>query len=453
MLEEHKIDQNREIAGFRYSLIAELTNENLSEAEIRKLIREKALRTYQIPCSAKTKITAKSLQNWLKRFKNLGINGLMPKVRDDWGKSKKLTREEQDIFINFLSEHPYLTAKSAFLECQKKGHIKTDISSSALSRLVNAHGLDKKSRMRPVKEDTCLKYSFKYPLECVQSDFMHAFPVPDGKGKKKKAKLLTLMDDATRRILYAAFTFYETAEEFEKGLKSVLCMHGKIHRVYTDNGASFVSNETKRILSVLGIPIIHSRPYRPRGKGKQERFYRTLREQFLRPLDQDEIQSLEQLNVLLKNWLECEYHRNPHSGLEGRTPLDAWLANTRHIIAVDPSIDLDEVFLHRLKRRIYQDSTFSFNSKLYEVPSTLIGKMAVIKYDPQNLHTPLKVYLNEQFICEARLLDSYANTRVHRPGINKKTKEPPETGSKPPAEKTNVNYALDAAQIEIEEEK
>jgi len=453
MIQNHKIEQNREIAGFRYSLIAELTNENLSSLEIRKLIREKAGRTYQIPYSTKTRITVKSLKNWLSRFKSNGIEGLMPKVRDDYGISKNLTQEEQDFFIDYLSKRPYLTAKAAFLECQKQGRIKNDISSSSLSRLVLSHGMDKKSRMNQAKKQISLKYNFKYPLECVQSDFMHAFNVSDGKGKKRKAKLLTLMDDATRRILYAAFTFYETAAEFEKGLKSVLLMHGKIHRVYTDNGPSFVSDETKRILSVLGIPITHSRPYRPQGKAKQERFYRTFREQFLRPLEQEKIESLEQLNVLMRNWLECEYHRSPHSGLSGMTPLDAWLKETRHIIAVDPSIDLEEVFLHQTKRRIYQDSTFYFGAKIYEVPSGLIGKNVIIKFDVQNPNCDLKVYLDGQYICKARILDSYANSKIYRGHKKRDAGQNEETERKPSVKKTNINHSLNASQIELEEEK
>ena len=453
MIENHKINQNREVAGFRYSLIAELTNENLSSGEIRKLIREKAGRTYEIPYSTKTKITAKSLKKWLSKFKSCGIQGLMPKVREDYGKSKKLTQEEQDYFIEYLSKRPYLTAKAAFLECQKQDKIKNDISPSSLSRLVLSHGMDKKSRMSETQKEVSLKYNFKYPLECVQSDFMHAFDIPDGKGKKRKAKLLTLMDDATRRILYATFTFYETAAEFEKGLKSVLVMHGRIHRIYTDNGPSFVSTETKRILSILGIPIIHSRPYRPQGKAKQERFYRTFREQFLRPLEQEKIQSLEQLNVLMRSWLECEYHRSPHSGLSGMTPLDAWLRDTRHIIAVDPSIDLEEVFLHQVTRRVYEDSTFYFASCLYEVPSSLIGKNVIIKFDPQNSNNDLKVYLDGQYICQARILDSYANSKIYRGQKKRNTKQNEVSDRKLPEQKTNINHSLNASQIELLEEK
>lgn len=445
-----KIEQNKAIAGFRYSLIAELTNQNLSPPEINQLIREKAGRSYHIPYSTKTSVTEKSIKNWLLAFQIRGIDGITPKLRRDIGKSKCLTQAEQDALINCLEKQPYLTAKAAFLLCQKAGTIKNSISASSLSRLVRAHGLDKKNRMQSKQQAPSLKFNFRYPLECVQSDFMHAFPIPDHTGKKRTAKLLTIMDDATRRILYACFTFSEKAEEFEKGLRYVLSTHGRINKVYVDNGASFISTQTKRILTVLGIPIIHSTAYRPQGRGKQERFYRTVREQFLRPLDQATITSLEQLNILFNSWVEYEYHRNPHSGLNNETPLDTWLKNIKHIIPIDPSIDLEQVFMHQAKRKIYNDSTFSFQGTLYEVPSNLIGKTVEIWHDAQRAGRPVLVFLDGQFIAEARILDSYANTKVNRNSqANAPKTKNQEFDEAPGSTNTAVMHIMSAAKIDL----
>jgi putative transposase len=163
MVPNDRKEQNQKIAGFRYSIIAELTNPNLSASEIKSMIRQKAARTYQIPYSTKTRITAKTIKNWLKTFRNHGIEGVTPRVRHDLGKSKALTQNEQDIFIAFLEKHPYLTAKTAFLECQRSGVIKNDISSSSLSRLVLANNLDKKSRIQPGENTVTLKFNFQYP--------------------------------------------------------------------------------------------------------------------------------------------------------------------------------------------------------------------------------------------------------------------------------------------------
>jgi putative transposase len=445
-------EQFQEIAGFRYGLISELDNPNLTQAEIKRMIREKAKRSYQIPYSLKTSISAKCIRKWLRDFKRQGIAGITPRTRYDKGKSRVLTQEEQDAFLSFLEKKPELTAKAAFLDLQKKGIIKNNISASSLSRLVLAHGLDKKNRMALMNDsgnEKVLKFSFKYPLECVQADVMHAFHVPDDKGRMKKAKLLTFLDDATRRILYSCFAFTEKALDFEKGIKWVLQNHGRIHRIYVDNGAPFISNQTKRILDILGIQIIHSRAYRPQGRGKQERFFRTARERCIRLLNPDDIQSLAQLNTLFQTWVECEYHRSPHKGLAGNTPLDAWLAGTKYIIPVDPSIDLDQVFLHRVKRKIYNDATFSFSGQLYEVNSMLIGKTVTVVYDPFQEIRELKVHLNRQYICDARLVDTYANTKVARNVDSKDhivTKERVKLSQK---KSSQINHTLSAADVDL----
>ena len=73
---------------------------------------------------------------------------------------------------------------------------------------------------------------------------MHAFEVPDGNGKLRKAFLLAMIDDATRRILHADFAFIETSLRFEYGTKHVLMSHGKIERLFVDNWSAFVSGET-----------------------------------------------------------------------------------------------------------------------------------------------------------------------------------------------------------------
>ena len=128
-----------------------------------------------------------------------------------------------------------------------------------------------------------LKFEFFSPLECVQADDMHAFKVPvtDVNGKKRKAILIAFIDDATRRIVYANFSFTERSYEFEKGIKHILKSHGRIGRLYTDNGATFVSGQTQRILDILGITIIHSRPFKPAGRGKIDmRSYREITQYF-----------------------------------------------------------------------------------------------------------------------------------------------------------------------------
>lgn len=335
------------------------------------------------------------------------------------GTCRVLPPEESAALLEYLEANPELTAQSVYQLLKEKKVITKELSKSSLSRLVVSAGLERYTRMQQNNDTKQLKFAFKYPLECVQADMMHAFAVPDGNGKLRKAFLLAMIDDATRRILYADFAFRESSLEFEYGIKHVLLSHGRIGRLFVDNGSAFVSGETKRILSILGIPLIHSRVGHCAGRGKIERFFRTTRDQFLRPLDKESIKSLADLNARYHSWVESEYHRNPHRGLRGKAPLDVWLENAHHIIQLDSTVDLDEIFMHEVKRIVYKDCSFTLYGLLYEVPSVLSKKKIKLRFNPFLPVRRLEIIYDKKSYGEARLVDTYANTRVKRNNRNK----------------------------------
>ncbi len=402
-----------EIADFRYSVIAELCNPYLSEEEKKNLLKEKTQRQYAIPGSIKTRVTAETLRNWMRKYKQYGKEGLLPKQREDRGRPRSFTDTEAESISRMLEEKPELTVCSVVRKLQKEGVIKSEISSSALSRFVRSNNLTKKQRIKIKDDKAQLRFAFEKPLECVQSDAMHGFPIPDGKGKKKKAILLAFIDDATRRVLYGRFAFSEKSLLFEDGIRHILKSHGRIGRLYVDNGSTFVSNQTKRILQTLSIHIIHSKPYRPQGRGKIERFFRTVRQSFLNLLEPEDIKSLEQLNTLFSSWLETEYHREVHSSL-GITPLDAWLEGSDKIKHMDPFIDIDSIFLHQISRKVYKDSIVSVNGTAFEVPPILIGKRVTVIFNPHSPIEKILVKYNGKNYGEAKPVDLYANTKVKR---------------------------------------
>jgi len=411
----NKEQKNALIVDFRYSVIAELCNPYLDIRERKRLIREKAGRDYDIPFSRKNRITESCIKKWLTRYKQGGKPALEPVTRGDAGKTRCLPDKEQSILINFLELHHEITAINALRTLQRQGKIKCRISQSSLSRFIIANGLQQKDRKELKQEDVKLKFEFYKPLECIQADVCHAFPVPDHKGRRRKAMLLAFIDDATRRIIYSNFSFSENSLEFEKGLKHILMAHGAVGRVYVDNGSTFTSNQTKRILDILGISLIHSKPYRPAGRGKIERFFRTVRDQFLRVLDQEKITSVEQLNSEFKIWLEGEYHRNPHRGLQGKTPLELWLSRTHYIKPMSIDIDLDKIFLHELTRKVYQDSTLTLDGVLFQAPPILAGKSIKIRFNP-HIRPVKELYLffeNKDF-GTAKIVDTFGNTKVKR---------------------------------------
>ena len=93
-------------------------------------------------------------------------------------------------------------------------------------------------------------------------------------------------------------------------LKQALLKRGVPSKLVVDNGAAYRAQTLQGICARLGIHLIFCRPYAPEGKGKLERWHRTLRDQFLGELDERHITSLEDLNARLWAWLEQVYHRS-----------------------------------------------------------------------------------------------------------------------------------------------
>ena len=181
-------------------------------------------------------------------------------------------REHRDqqaaVLLNYLDNHPELTASAALRTLQADGRITGTPSSSALSRLVRSAGLHRSARQRQAHGEQSLKFEFFAPLECVQADFMYGPRLPNPSGRRRPTLLLAFLDDATRRVIYACWGFSESAVAFEAGIRHILAAHGRIGRLYCDHGLPFVSNQTRRILDALGLVISHSRVRKPAGRGK-----------------------------------------------------------------------------------------------------------------------------------------------------------------------------------------
>ena len=180
------------------------------------------------------------------------------------------------------------------------------------------------------------------------------------------------------------------------------------------------------------MALIHARPFQPAGKGKIERFFRTLRAGWLAHLDARALDSLQTLNRSLWAWIEGEYHHTPHRGLEGRTPLEQWALASGAVRYPDATMDLDDLFLFEARRRVQKDRTVSLNGRLYEVDPLLGGQTVTLRYDPGAPPSrPLEVVHDSKPAGKARRLDAYANTAVRRTH-NTKQIEPGDPAPEPP---------------------
>jgi len=182
-----------------------------------------------------------------------------------------------------------------------------------------------------------------------------------------------------------------------------------------DNGAAYRAKTLQSICARLGINLIYCRPYAPEGKGKLERWHRTLRDQFLSELDLTRVHDLADLNARLWAWVEGIYHQRPHSSLQGNTPLQRYQQDLPRIRQLGQrAAKLDELFYHRLTRQVRKDGTIAYQGERFEVPYELSGQKIQLVIDP---HTEEAISVEDddgKSLGKVTPLDVIANNHRHR---------------------------------------
>ena len=147
------------------------------------------------------------------------------------------------------------------------------------------------------------------------------------------------------------------------------------------------------------------------NKGPLERFFRTVRDQFLgRELD---LSSLEGLNRQFTHWAEEQYNAQVHSVL-GLSPLDRFALDRGRVRFLPPNEANDELFFVEEDRHVRTDNTFSFAARRFEAPRHLPDRTIQVRFERKAPTRRLIVYYKGERMGEARLLDAVANDRPPR---------------------------------------
>lgn len=418
------------VALFRYGLIAEFVHLPPHSPGLYAKLQAKAEPTYSIPGSSRTRVAAETLRDWLKAYRRGGFDALLPRPRADRGRSRALATELADRLLSLKEELPQCSIPQLIRIATERGISAEPLPRATVHRLFSRAGLMRKTPAEPTGLDR-RRFAFAHAGELWMSDVMHGPTVAIGeRGQRHKAYLIAFLDDATRVIPYAAFALAENTKAFLPVFKQALLRRGRPTRLYVDNGANYRSQHLALVCAKLGIALIHSRPHQPEGRGKQERWFRTVRAQFLTRLTPADTESLEALNRRLWTWIEAEYHATPHAGLDGRTPLDQWALSADQVKMFDVGLDLDALFLFETRRRVQRDRTVSLNGTVFEVDAMLVGETVTLRFDPAApTSRGIEVWHQDKFIARATPLDAYANCFVRRNRPSRTL----ETDSKAPA--------------------
>jgi transposase InsO family protein len=412
------------IVLFRMSVLGQLIARNeLEHGELSQIINDLANKSYKIPNSKHNNISKKTIEKWYYAWLKHGADGLLPKKRSDIGKTQ-LSDEIQQLIIELKEVNPARSVNTIISLLKMQGVIcDKEISRSTLYRFLKTKDLNK----RTINEAEIIErrsFAAKHAGDIWQGDVMHGPKIQTSNGLRK-VYLVSLIDDASRFIMHNAFCLGETALDIEGVLKQAILKRGLPKKIILDNGSAYRSGSLQQICIILGIKLIYCRPYEPQGKGKLERFHRTFREQFLSELNIKSIQSIDDLNHRLWAWTDRIYHRNPHRGLNNKTPLESWRNDLINVRQLGPEVSqIDNIFYHRYKRKIRRDGTLQFNGHLFEVPFHLVGKTVQLVIDP---HAKKALYIESESgenLGPVISLDKISNNnrKRSRPILNK-TKE------------------------------
>jgi transposase InsO family protein len=401
-------------ALFRLSVLGPLVSrERLERGEFKRLVAELAEREYAIPNSQRHRLGAKTIEAWYYAWRRLGLDGLVPKPRVDRGRSR-IGPALQEAILAAKRDNPRRSTRQILRLLRAEGLPGAQaLSRSALHRLLQQHGLSRVASA-PGGAEERRSFNAEFAGTIWYGDVMHGPRVPL-EGRVRKTYLVSLFDDASRLVAHSAFCLGETALDIEGVLKQALLRRGVPVKLVVDNGAAYRASTLQSLCARLGIHLIFCRPYAPEGKGKLERWHRTVRQQFLSELDERRVADLADLNARLWAWLEQVYHRTEHSGLGGMTPLARYQRDLPRIRSLGArAAQLDALFHHRVQRRARKDGTVSYLGQRFEVPFELAGRSIRLVVDP---HAQRVVGVEDDsgnLLGPATALDTIANSHRRR---------------------------------------
>lgn len=171
-----------------------------------------------------------------------------------------------------------------------------------------------------------------------QMDFKGHIPLSDG----NRCHPLTIVDDHSRYAVALEACGNEQAATVQNRLERVFRRYGVPEAFFVDNGTPWGDSSGQRWtrlgvwLLKLGIAVLHSRPYHPQSRGKNERFHRTLKAEVLALR---RFRDLAEVQHALDLWRTIYNLDRPHQALDQDVPASRYRQSTRpmpdHLPAVE----------------------------------------------------------------------------------------------------------------------
>ena len=373
--QRRRAERARRVALFRYELIQDLIDPGLSTRQRGKRARELAAGEHADPFGGQVCLSRNTLDRWVRWWRQGGFEALVP------APARVPLRTD-----------PQVLALAAALKKEKPERTATQVRRVMLAaqgwapsvRTLQRHFEREELNTWPAaaQPEVFGRFEASCPNELWTGDALHG-PLLAG----RKTYLFAFIDDHSRAVMAARFGFSEDTVRLAAALRPALASRGVPGSIYADNGSAFVDSWLLRACACLGIKLVHSAPGRPQGRGKIERFFRTVREQFLVELGGDATAAagdLAGLNRLLIAWIETDYHVRPHSQTQA-APLQRWQAGITEPLPRPSPAQLREAFRWSQLRTVTKTATVSLHGNTYQVDASLTGRQVELVFDPFDL--------------------------------------------------------------------
>jgi len=359
-------------------------------------------------------VAVRTLEDWWYAHVRGGFAALHPKGRSDRGVPRKLTPELEQLVVTQAKAQPAIPIKVLYRQW-KQAHPALP-SVYAIYATLRRHDLSQRARYY------LLRQSISGPTKAFEVPWVNELWMVDfspgpflylaGQKKATPTQLCVLLDDHSRVVPHAAYYLKADTRSFHCSFKEAIRRRGVPRKLYTDQGGPFINDHTRVICANLSIRLLHAKPYHAWSKGKIERFFHTLQQDFeasLR-LPGQPASSLEELNARLADWLQTVYHVRRHEGI-GMSPQERFAQGSAQVRPLDPHLDLDRLFYAQAFRLVRKDGTVRLENHLYEVDLALRGLEVRLRFDPWSLARVEVDYRGQSFGL-ARKVDRHLNSQL-----------------------------------------
>jgi len=405
-------EEQRVEAYARFEILRPALEEGVSQAQV-----------------ARTNHLSKStVQRWMTRYREQGLVGLATTARKDKGKSRRLPQTAIQLVEGLALQTPLRSAAAIHRQvvaiAKEQGwkppcyeRVRQIIKNLSPALVTYAH-----QGAAAYREE----FDLLYRREATHANAMwQADHTPldvlllNETGTPAKPWLTAIEDDYSRMIVGYRLSFQEAT-----ALTTALALRQAIWRkedprwhaygiptvFYTDHGSDFTSKHIEQVAADLPMELIFSQVGIPRGRGKIERFFRSVDQLLLQDtpgyspkgsIGVKATLTLPAFEQRFQTWLLLDYHHRVHEETKCK-PAERWEAGGFVPRMPDSLEQLDLLLLTVAKTRRVQQDGIRFQGHRYLDP-TLAGYVkedVLIRYDPADM-AEIRVFHQDRFVCRA----------------------------------------------------